>query len=303
MFDDIGYLEDMIFEGLTGGIISEIFSGISTGITVAIVFGWIITWIIEGLILTRLARKAHFNESEWMAYIPVIRDVYFLKMSNAPLYWMVVFGDVAAIIAYILSELIANNISIFSRGPINAIIFIYSLSVIIISAYLWMKLHKKFGINGVVSFIFSPAKFIINIIIITTPAIRWEGETPNPDQGKRPGESPDSIIRPSSGMIMGVSGELQGNEYRLEHGREVLIGRDADVCNIIFSRDNTNVSRHHCNIRYDGVSNCYYVTDLSRNGTFFSDGRRLSYHESVKVRAGQTIGIGGSTERIRLGNA
>lgn len=53
----------------------------------------------------------------------------------------------------------------------------------------------------------------------------------------------------------------------------MYIGRTIEKCNIII--DSNEISRVHCNIRYDENKRRFYLIDLSSNGTYLADGTRI----------------------------
>lgn len=61
------------------------------------------------------------------------------------------------------------------------------------------------------------------------------------------------------------------------------IGRSQQSCQYVISGD-TNISRTHCHIRVDGSN--MYLTDVSANGTFLSNGYRLEKNKEYKINIG-----------------
>lgn len=76
-------------------------------------------------------------------------------------------------------------------------------------------------------------------------------------------------------VLYGISGVFAGSEFRL--GTEpVVIGRDPQVCQLVFPVGEEGVGRVHCSIRYDFESKQFILRDeLSINGTFLQTGERL----------------------------
>lgn len=83
------------------------------------------------------------------------------------------------------------------------------------------------------------------------------------------------------GVVLGIYGARQNDSYRLYHGKEVFIGRDASRNEIVVNE--RTVSRQHCCIRFDLQKQCYYVKDLSANGTFLGNGQRISQEDWEEV--------------------
>ena len=78
----------------------------------------------------------------------------------------------------------------------------------------------------------------------------------------------------------------------------MIVGKDADQCNLILS--NKTVSRIHCIITYVPATDTYTVKDVSKNGTFFSDGKRLVKEFEMQVPRGTEIYLGEPKERFIL---
>ncbi|MDL2288977.1 FHA domain-containing serine/threonine-protein kinase [Oscillospiraceae bacterium OttesenSCG-928-F05] len=74
------------------------------------------------------------------------------------------------------------------------------------------------------------------------------------------------------------------DKWLLPRNMAMLIGRARDRCNIVL--DAPNISRVHCSLRYDDRQNCFYLEDLSSNGTYFSDGSRLQRGTVYALEAG-----------------
>ncbi len=68
----------------------------------------------------------------------------------------------------------------------------------------------------------------------------------------------------------------------------LIIGRAADKCNIVL--DSINISRIHCEIRFDEKSALFYLKDLSTNGTFTNQGR-LEQNKFYPLKAGDKFYI------------
>ena len=74
----------------------------------------------------------------------------------------------------------------------------------------------------------------------------------------------------ASGLIEGRNGAYAGSSIPLTPGSTLVIGRDPQVANIVIMHNNSDISRRHCALRMDPQGACYYVTDYSRNGTYWN---------------------------------
>ncbi len=60
---------------------------------------------------------------------------------------------------------------------------------------------------------------------------------------------------------------------RLEPNIDHLVGRSRKSC--MFTLNSTRVSREHCIVSYDRSTGLFLITDVSTNGTFLMNGKRL----------------------------
>lgn len=102
----------------------------------------------------------------------------------------------------------------------------------------------------------------------------------------------DSVIlnRPQSGYIEGIRGVYAGYILELEQGEVLTIGSSRMEANLIIKGD--YVSNKHCTVTYNGIAGSYTVTDFSKEGTYLSDGTRLSYGNPSIVPVNTIIYIG-----------
>ena len=71
-------------------------------------------------------------------------------------------------------------------------------------------------------------------------------------------------------LLLEKSGELC-DKWEIPEDRVMKIGRSSEQCNIVL--DEPNISRVHCTIRYDAITNRFYLIDLSSNGTYRGEER------------------------------
>ena len=84
------------------------------------------------------------------------------------------------------------------------------------------------------------------------------------------------------GVVVGIRGSRQGISYRIYEGEEIVIGRDSKQCQIVIGSG--PISRRHCSIKFDMKEQCFYVQDLSTNGTYITGIGRLQSGCWVKVK-------------------
>jgi hypothetical protein len=116
--------------------------------------------------------------------------------------------------------------------------------------------------------------------------------------------APDrKIVKPRAARIRITQGALAGTVVPV--ATKIVLGRDPAQSAIVFPVDDTQVSRRHCEIRFDPKSGLFEVRDLgSRNGTFIFDGinaaRRLPPDRTERIAPGQNVFLGSSRERLVL---
>ncbi|MCM1039198.1 MAG: FHA domain-containing protein [Ruminococcus sp.] len=89
--------------------------------------------------------------------------------------------------------------------------------------------------------------------------------------------------------LIGRSGTHANEKFLLEG--ELIIGRDPQMCQLIYPKTEKNISGVHCKIQEIGDRVC--LIDLnSTNGTFFQDGTRLEPDMPRTMTSGQGFYLG-----------
>lgn len=104
---------------------------------------------------------------------------------------------------------------------------------------------------------------------------------------------------PQTGSITGIKGMFAGAQIPMESGETIVIGRGAEICHIIL--DGAVISRKHCEVRYDGTTGNYIVTDFSENGTYVGSGEKLPGGRGIALSPGTVISIGNDENTFQLG--
>lgn len=94
---------------------------------------------------------------------------------------------------------------------------------------------------------------------------------------------------PEGGLIC-IRGKHLGHLIPLPGDRALTVGRDPSVCQIVL--DDGQVSRKHCQITYIASLNKYRVVDVSKNGTFLGNGRRLERGKEYYVDPAEELYMG-----------
>jgi Trypsin-like peptidase domain/FHA domain len=133
-------------------------------------------------------------------------------------------------------------------------------------------------------------------IVIMTPAGRdW--------LLRRARSNSRAVVHVQTGRVRVLAGALAGTEVPIS--KKLVLGRDPTKAQMLFPRDDTAVSRQHCEIRFDSASALFELRDLgSRNGTFVANGsdppRRLAPDVVERLAPGQNILVGSSRNRLVL---
>ena len=89
--------------------------------------------------------------------------------------------------------------------------------------------------------------------------------------------------------LVGRSG-IHGNKELLVEN-EILLGRDASVCQLIYPSNEKGISSVHCKIQ--NINGAVQLTDMgSTNGTYLDTGVRLAPHSSQTLQSGQGFYLG-----------
>ena len=90
----------------------------------------------------------------------------------------------------------------------------------------------------------------------------------------------------SEPSLICVSGPLAGNIYKIPSSG-LMIGRDTVTCQVIIPSNQANVSRNHCNVTYNSISDMFIVSDRnSTHGTFLANGRKIEYARPAALHSG-----------------
>lgn len=93
----------------------------------------------------------------------------------------------------------------------------------------------------------------------------------------------------TAGKIRCMGGIYKGAEIELQLGKELVIGRNSEVSQLIL--DEKDISRKHCSIYYAPEDGNYYVTDFSTYGVYVNDHQRLEKNVRVKCPPGTVLAL------------
>lgn len=95
------------------------------------------------------------------------------------------------------------------------------------------------------------------------------------------------------------SDDWKGNKFELEKDREYYLGRSVQKCDIVVDMAEY-VSRRHCVILFDSVKNCFLVKDISVNGTFRENCKRISSERFEQIMPGMKLFIGSRSTVVKV---
>lgn len=93
-----------------------------------------------------------------------------------------------------------------------------------------------------------------------------------------------------TGRIRFISGAYSGAEVELQPGREMVLGRNSELSQLIIQ--DPDISRKHCSIRYSVSDGAYYVTDFSTFGVYINDSQRMEKNVEVRCMPGTKLTLG-----------
>jgi len=119
---------------------------------------------------------------------------------------------------------------------------------------------------------------------------RSVAKTPTATQGtlatsKNTGNPELKIVETITPTVSFTSSEGIINKNAVQKNDILKIGRSKFSSNLVLDHD-TNISRIHCYVRFDDKKNIFYLSDVSANGTYFEDGRRLEKNREYPVPPG-----------------
>lgn len=85
-----------------------------------------------------------------------------------------------------------------------------------------------------------------------------------------------------------VSGMFTGRSASFYPGHCITVGRLSES-NALVPSNEMIISKQHCIIEYDTQANTFYVTDISTNGTFTQNGRRLKRNARESIAPGSIL--------------
>ena len=99
--------------------------------------------------------------------------------------------------------------------------------------------------------------------------------------------------------IEGLAGAMAGKRVMIKLGSSVVIGRNANMCNVTVPDNTPGVSSKHCEIWLENGT--LYIKDLgSSHGTFISPGIRVEPHVPTPVKEGTIFWLGTENQKFTI---
>lgn len=100
-------------------------------------------------------------------------------------------------------------------------------------------------------------------------------------------------------ILIALEGQFAGQKWELE--KSVMLGRDANCCQIVFAADTAGVSRVHCEVGCKDGS--LYIRDLgSSYGTTLEDGQVVNHYQEVKLESSDTFRVSANDKFMVMKN-
>ena len=94
--------------------------------------------------------------------------------------------------------------------------------------------------------------------------------------------------------------DVQGRpSCKLYGGQTLTIGRAPERCELVDNGDKY-ISKEHCKISLNLEEGCFYVTDISANGTFYETGVQLRRQETTRIIGDTVIFLATKKHRVSL---
>lgn len=304
-------------------MILEIMQALGFMAYIMLLLAMIVPYVVTGYMIMCVGRKAHLN-ADWMPFVPVARQLYQMEIGGCPWWYVFLFQNcfINWAITGILALVFGN---VFKSGILMMLVLaVYGISTLVFTFFYYRKYYARFGFNPNTAWIeivwtFGIISTVLLVFVAFSDAIRFRQDLTNPEEydrvspvardmdndmsgGARMGSSKGGLRNRKPVSITGVSGKYAGAVFDVSDGAAVMFGRSATDANIVFDQFETDISRKHCAVKYDAISDQFVVTDHSTNGTYLEDGTVLTPGQPTTVSKGSVIYLGKNKKNsFRLG--
>ena len=144
---------------------------------------------------------------------------------------------------------------------------------------------------------------VVGIVVIVVVMKNKKPAAPAPQPAPQPAPAPQPIPQTPThrGVVRSLSQQHMGVAVQLTPGQEIIIGRNASVCRMVFQDNTPGVSSKHCSLTYDANTNQFILIDLqSTYGTYLANGQRLTPGVGQYIRAGECFYLGDKANMLRV---
>ncbi|MFT3721519.1 trypsin-like peptidase domain-containing protein [Pseudorhodoferax sp.] len=153
--------------------------------------------------------------------------------------------------------------------------------------WFWAWLHREPVTAGALGAVGVLLLATLGLLLARRPLPFGRG---GPSGGAAPGGQGTGKDPGAVACVEGLAGPYAGKRFAVQG--ELVFGRDAKTCNVVFDAAQDGISARHCALRFDAGTG-FELRDLgSTNGTFV-DGQRLDPHTPRRLRDGQQFQLFG----------
>ena len=97
-----------------------------------------------------------------------------------------------------------------------------------------------------------------------------------------------------------VSGPFAGKAFSVMN-QGITFGRDANLCEVVYSENAKGISRIHCKLLFNPQSQMFILYDMgSSYGTFLDNGKRVLQDQPVALRPGEGFYLASNMNSFRV---
>ena len=266
---------------------------------------YLLPYVIEGYAIMCTGHKAKID-GDFMAFIPVARQLYQMKIADCPWWYIFFFGDWTFVAMGSLGLILYLIWMLTEMVSIIAVLtIVYFIANRVFTFFYYQKFYRSFGFNpnmawlnilpviGMIPFAGLVPK-VFTYLIAFSNAIEHKDYVSPLDVDTPPYKKKN--VSASTGVVVGIAGKYAGANFDMVDGSELILGRDPQSANIIFDQTASDISRRHCSIKFDGKANQYIVTDYSSTGTYLEGSIQIEKGQPKTLAKGTVIYLGGSKQ-------
>ncbi len=139
---------------------------------------------------------------------------------------------------------------------------------------------------------------VIAVVMLLVLVKRKDAAAKNKEDGKDSGSKEQQSKK--TPVVISLSPQHNGMRMSLKN-RQIVIGRDASICTLVYEEGTAGVSGKHCSMTWDETSGEFILTDLnSTYGTFLYTAKRLDAGVPYHLKAGESFYLGDNKNVLRV---